>query len=102
MNSPTVCAKFTEIDIYTDMEHGVFTYDHERMSTGNSGHKAINRFFKNIPHVSSWPQSPEAHRTGREPFFHHAMLSLSSDGPFDSFFTFLTPSRMAVEVVTLK
>lgn len=28
------------------------------------------------------------------------MLSLSSDCPFDSFFTFLTPSPMAVEVVT--
>lgn len=56
----------TEIELYMDMECGVFTCDHERMSTGSSAHKAIKLFFKNIPHVSSLPQSPEAHRTGRE------------------------------------
>lgn len=59
--------------------------------------------FSRMSHMSVAGHKVQRHTEPTENCIsHHAMLSLSSDGPFDSFFTFLTPSPMAVEVVTLK
>lgn len=60
-----LCNIYRDKRIHVDMERGVFTCDHERRSTGNSG-KAVKLLLKNFPHVSSWPQSPEAHRASGE------------------------------------
>lgn len=55
----TVCATFTEIDIYVDMDICLHMWSWEKVHW---------EFCTWISHVSSWPQSPEAHRTVRELF----------------------------------